>query len=632
MKKLTLVISILIFTVYSVDSVKAQTTFTPIDDAMVSEGNEGNNYGNDELLIASDYSLSNIREAYLKFDLGSVSNINSIKLRLTPALDRNIEKVVHVSTNDNWTEESISWNNKPVIGSEVGSISTSTQVGNAVEISLDANEVSEVVQDGKLTLVITNTNTRNTFSVESKENSNPPQLIVSAAGGGTNPTSKPGGLSGDANGDGKVDGLDYVVWITNYNTTTNQGAAKGDFDGSGFVDGLDYVAWLTNYGTVASPTPKPQTPTPTVTATPTQKPATSTPTATPKPATPTSTPTHPPQHQTPGPTETPSSSLSEYGVYPNCIPPAIPVESQAWWHEKDSPLPGDGNNISQFRHVHMGMCSPNARTVNGKEVVVNGDKTFAAAIILHNNPGKISWTNMGVVDGYEDRVFVRNDSGNCPNGVCNDGSWKVQSSRCVGSGLSCVTFEKPLSCPKSSTCRWVVPFKTHIAPGGCKGLCESRMKPNMTGIDPRNDRQFTTNNFQLQLGGSGNYRNSAAPIGRGWYTGLEYSNAAITNYMDLYNGRTDISIPVVKGQVELKTAHSECSGSNTKSVFNIDMNAHHGDPGIEVYSESGCVKKTVTINSNNLSNGIHALVLSTFEDNEFGTNVGLIKYLINVQN
>src|SRR5690606_2629175 len=145
-----LVISILIFTVYSVDSVKAQTTFTPIDDAMVSEGNEGNNYGNDELLIASDYSLSNIREAYLKFDLGSVSNINSIKLRLTPALDRNIEKVVHVSTNDNWTEESISWNNKPVIGSEVGSISTSTQVGNAVEISLDANEVSEVVQDGKL--------------------------------------------------------------------------------------------------------------------------------------------------------------------------------------------------------------------------------------------------------------------------------------------------------------------------------------------------------------------------------------------------------------------------------------------------------------------------------------------------
>src|SRR3989338_3894034 len=51
---------------------------------------------------------------------------------------------------------------------------------------------------------------------------------------------------GDANSDGKVDGLDYVVWLINYNLQTT-GAGLGDFNNSGYVDGLDYVIWLNNY-------------------------------------------------------------------------------------------------------------------------------------------------------------------------------------------------------------------------------------------------------------------------------------------------------------------------------------------------------------------------------------------------
>ena len=52
---------------------------------------------------------------------------------------------------------------------------------------------------------------------------------------------------GDANGDGKVDGLDYIIWLNNYNQTTVNGASDGDFNGDGKVDGLDYVIWLNNY-------------------------------------------------------------------------------------------------------------------------------------------------------------------------------------------------------------------------------------------------------------------------------------------------------------------------------------------------------------------------------------------------
>ncbi|KKS95567.1 MAG: hypothetical protein UV73_C0016G0013 [Candidatus Gottesmanbacteria bacterium GW2011_GWA2_43_14] len=51
---------------------------------------------------------------------------------------------------------------------------------------------------------------------------------------------------GDANGDNKVDGLDYVVWLNHYNQQAT-GAVNGDFNNSGKIDGLDYVIWLNNY-------------------------------------------------------------------------------------------------------------------------------------------------------------------------------------------------------------------------------------------------------------------------------------------------------------------------------------------------------------------------------------------------
>lgn len=59
----------------------------------------------------------------------------------------------------------------------------------------------------------------------------------------------PSGKAGDANGDNKVDGLDYVVWLNHFGQSTLLGAAGGDFNRSGTVDGQDYVVWLNAYGT-----------------------------------------------------------------------------------------------------------------------------------------------------------------------------------------------------------------------------------------------------------------------------------------------------------------------------------------------------------------------------------------------
>ena len=49
-------------------------------------------------------------------------------------------------------------------------------------------------------------------------------------------------LPGDANGDGNVDGQDFVIWNTNKFTLGNDWT-DGDFDGDGIVNGQDFVIW-----------------------------------------------------------------------------------------------------------------------------------------------------------------------------------------------------------------------------------------------------------------------------------------------------------------------------------------------------------------------------------------------------
>jgi hypothetical protein len=73
--------------------------------------------------------------------------------------------------------------------------------------------------------------------------------IMSTSGDGTGPsiTPTPTPAPGDANGDGGVDGVDYVVWLSHYNQSVVGGNSVGDFDGSGLVDGVDYVIWLNHY-------------------------------------------------------------------------------------------------------------------------------------------------------------------------------------------------------------------------------------------------------------------------------------------------------------------------------------------------------------------------------------------------
>ncbi|MCC7084381.1 MAG: dockerin type I repeat-containing protein [Pirellulales bacterium] len=68
-------------------------------------------------------------------------------------------------------------------------------------------------------------------------------------------------VPGDFNGDGNVDGADFVAWQTHFPTVSGATLADGDANGDGAVDGADFVIWQTNFpyppSPSASPVPEP---------------------------------------------------------------------------------------------------------------------------------------------------------------------------------------------------------------------------------------------------------------------------------------------------------------------------------------------------------------------------------------
>jgi hypothetical protein len=60
-------------------------------------------------------------------------------------------------------------------------------------------------------------------------------------------------VPGDFDGDGDVDGADFVSWQTNFPKTSGATLAQGDADADGDVDGADFVVWQTHFPTAANP-------------------------------------------------------------------------------------------------------------------------------------------------------------------------------------------------------------------------------------------------------------------------------------------------------------------------------------------------------------------------------------------
>lgn len=59
--------------------------------------------------------------------------------------------------------------------------------------------------------------------------------------------------SGDIDGDGDVDGADFVAWQTSYASLEGRTIATGDANGDGHVTGADFAAWQAGFNSAANP-------------------------------------------------------------------------------------------------------------------------------------------------------------------------------------------------------------------------------------------------------------------------------------------------------------------------------------------------------------------------------------------
>jgi parallel beta-helix repeat protein len=189
-----------------------QEKLTPAADALVDIERPTSNYGleNPDLTAAGSadknyYKYFNIKNnldntkgriAYFQFDIADINDVKEAILELTGKIGSNttsVELDVFGLTNDNWAEDTITWQNSPNHASEsvtvtgigdsavfLGSITVDS--AEATKINLDVTPFVKSQPDGKVTLMIVDTKGQNgNINMYSKEDSNQanwPSLLI----------------------------------------------------------------------------------------------------------------------------------------------------------------------------------------------------------------------------------------------------------------------------------------------------------------------------------------------------------------------------------------------------------------------------------------------------------------------
>ncbi|MFO0703690.1 MAG: DNRLRE domain-containing protein [Patescibacteria group bacterium] len=158
-----------------------------IEDTYVQSESDrvNNNYGQEAVLIASSYESNNKKTAYLKFDASSIAGktIKKATLYLTATMARTVDKQVRLIANSTWSEDSMTYINKPQNGEIIGVINylkTELKPDVPFGITLNTSKLSRA-SNGQISLVIDNSTNANTLSVYSKDSPKVeyrPKLII----------------------------------------------------------------------------------------------------------------------------------------------------------------------------------------------------------------------------------------------------------------------------------------------------------------------------------------------------------------------------------------------------------------------------------------------------------------------
>ena len=111
----------------SVVNITITTNLTAIADAHVVSTNATKNFGTNTVLEVQTNSTTAIRDAYLRFDLSSVTNISSAKLRIFAGLSASgtYTTWAYSVANTNWGETNVTWNTRPVLSNALNSVTVS---------------------------------------------------------------------------------------------------------------------------------------------------------------------------------------------------------------------------------------------------------------------------------------------------------------------------------------------------------------------------------------------------------------------------------------------------------------------------------------------------------------------------
>jgi len=155
------------------------TTFTAVEDAQVKSSSATTNYGSATTMRLREESGGTTYQSYLKFNVSGLSGtVTSVKLRLFVTDAGPDSGHVH-AVPSTWSESTLDWNNRPVIGGpELGSVGAST-VGQYIEFDLGSSALG--AGNGTYSFGIRTTSTNSVIFNTSEAATNRPQLVVTTA-------------------------------------------------------------------------------------------------------------------------------------------------------------------------------------------------------------------------------------------------------------------------------------------------------------------------------------------------------------------------------------------------------------------------------------------------------------------
>ncbi len=337
------------------------------------------------------------------------------------------------------------------------------------------------------------------------------------------------------------------------------------------------------------------------------------PTITSGPGQPTRVPTNGPQptsgpaptHQQPNPTSPPPQGTFPGGVYPNAAPGWIPVSYQGW-SVSAADLGGQntrdfvyGSNFHKLAHWHFDYNLPNTC---GNKVSINSDTQMPVTLTTYNDNSPINMCraqNQGST--YQEHKI------NLP--PCQAGTGVN------GEGKECVTKDKCIFTLRAND---------------FKGSTELRLTPNSSKSPAAGgNRWYLSTNFQTKAG----YRKSCQLFARDENCGT-YHRTIISNYDKLF--ASGEPIPTVRGTVPIELEFNGGCGSFSRSLVFADPNQHvgtHGTiTGTVLMDTPNDFKGTFNLNTTQLSNGIHKILMINIEGSNNLVGASGIALLFNVQN